>query len=116
MELIGERHGEAKQQETFQFIVEMLPIWRENMARYKKKKAAKRAKRKELAAQVAAMQLPEERAAVVAEMTPWEATWEAEHPVGLQTPSSHMVSRPGARADGSQEGERAGATHAAWWP
>jgi hypothetical protein len=96
MELISERYGEAKQQEAYQFVVEMLPIWRENMARYKKsfkRPSAARAKNKKRATQIAAMQSPEERAAVVAEMAPWDAKWEAANPFGLSTPSNHMVSR-----------------------
>ena len=39
------------------------------------------------------MGLPDERAAVIAEMTAWDAKWAAENPVGLQTPGSHMVCR-----------------------
>jgi hypothetical protein len=44
-----------------------MPIWRKKVAGYKKKKGAKEALRKKLAAQVAAMISPDERAAVVAE-------------------------------------------------
>jgi hypothetical protein len=67
--LIGERYGEAKRQAAYayQFIVEIMPIWRKKVAGYKKKKGAKEAWRKKLAAQVAAMISPDERAAVVAE-------------------------------------------------
>jgi hypothetical protein len=96
MELIAKRYGKAKQQEAFHFIleIEVLPIWSLTFARYKKKKALKRAARKKLAAQTAAMELPEERAAVIADVAPWDAKWAAENPVGqMQTPGSHMVCR-----------------------
>jgi hypothetical protein len=32
MELIAEEYGKAKQEEAFQFIMEVLPIWRKNVA------------------------------------------------------------------------------------
>jgi hypothetical protein len=102
MELIGERYGEAKQQEALHFIVEMLPIWRKNMARYKKKKAAKRAAVKALAAKIVAMELPEEeRAATIAERAAWDAAWAAANLIVLSKPSSHMVCRALVPADGA---------------
>jgi hypothetical protein len=93
MLLIGERYGEAKQQGAYQFIFEMLPIWDKIVAGCKKKNELKRAKPKKLAAKVAAMQSPEERAAVVAERAPWDATYNTANPVELSTATSHMVSR-----------------------
>jgi hypothetical protein len=36
MVLIGERYGEAKQQEAYQFCFEMLPIWTKQVAKFKK--------------------------------------------------------------------------------
>jgi hypothetical protein len=36
MGLIGERYGEAKQHGAYQFILEMLPIWEQKVAKFKK--------------------------------------------------------------------------------
>ena len=100
MVLIGERYGEAKQQEAYQFCFEMLPIWTKQVAKFKKvipwRKLTgnyAKIKKEKLAVMVAAMQSPEERAATIAEMADWDATYNAANPVGLSTPTSHQVSR-----------------------
>jgi hypothetical protein len=43
MSLIAEGYGKAKQQEAIQFIFEVLPIWRKNVARYNLRKSEKTA-------------------------------------------------------------------------
>jgi hypothetical protein len=91
MKLIAERYGKAKQQEAFQFILEMWPIWRLNVARYKKRKSAKRAATG--SATERATELAIDRAATITEMAPWDVTWAAANPTKLFTPSSHMVCR-----------------------
>ena len=100
MVLIGERYGEAKQQEAYQFCFEMLPIWTKQVAKFKKEIPWRKftgnyakIKKEKLAALVGAMQSPEEGAATIAEMADWDATYNAANPVGLSTPSSNQVSR-----------------------
>jgi hypothetical protein len=66
-------------------------IWRVKVAADNLRKAEKTAAT-ERATERAAV-LERERAATIAEMADWDATYNAANPVGLSAPTSHMVSR-----------------------
>jgi hypothetical protein len=93
MELIWEGFGPAQHKEALRQVACLIRsgTWERLVAADNLRKAEKTAARERATAR--ATVLESERAATIASLADWDATYNTANPIGLSSPTSHMVSR-----------------------